>query len=180
MTVKMIVRSIGRDRLLLGPPERLADTTPALRASVRIRRELIRREFAQEAGINPGGGLTRWPKTSRFGGVDPPSKTMQRTGALLRALMGRGRGSFERITKQQAEFGVDASAVPQARILREGGDIRVTDRMRRYLSAVKGVHLKRSTKRLRIPSRPFGRSNPEARSRIADAFRAWVVRGETP
>lgn len=177
MTVRMLVRAVGQDRLLAGPRERLRNLTPALRRSVAIRREGIGREFAQEAGVNPGGGLTRWRKTSRFGNVEPPAKTMQRSGAMLRALLGSGRGSVERYTEKQAEFGVDGAAFPQARILRQGGRIRVTDRMRRFLGAVKGVHLRRSTKSIRIPARPYGSPNPATRQRINEAFRDWIVRG---
>lgn len=84
-----------------------------------------------------------------------------------------------------------------------GGQIAVTDKMRGYLAAVKGVHLKKSTKYINIPSRPFlrqtveknrqqwvsdlkklllsGRSVPEALElmgiRMADDIRATVKAG---
>lgn len=39
-----------------------------------------------------------------------------------------------------------------------GCDIRVTDKMRAYLSAAKGIHLKKSTTVIRIPERSFIRA----------------------
>lgn len=43
-----------------------------------------------------------------------------------------------------------------------GCDITVTSRMRGYLGAVKGIHLKKSTKQIRIPERSFIRAGYDA------------------
>jgi len=165
---------------------RIVDLRPAFQAWLDMRRELIKREFDRGLWLRPGGGEQFWEPTKAFGSRPAPARTMQRSGALLRALLGRHPGSIEVITENSAEFGVKGSAFPYATVHRGGAGkvgvaqarspqtIQVTPKMRGFLAANFGVFLRKSTRVIRIPRRPFATESPESRTRRAAIFSRYV------
>jgi hypothetical protein len=166
---------------------RAADLTPWAEAGVAYWRSLIEGEFAGSYWQSKGGGQRGWLPTRRFGNVPPPPSTLVRSGRLRNAWLGRGAGAVTRIGRLGAEFGV--TGFPHAAVHRGGaGDvgaaesrvpfrIRVTERMRGYLAAVKDVHLKKSTRFITIPRRPHATASPELRTGLIQLARNFITEG---
>jgi hypothetical protein len=150
---------------------------PALRAGIRAWRNIIRQEFASEGYFLLTGGFRAWPKTKPFGRREAPAKTLQRTGALLRAYMGTGSGALENIGDRFARFGVDGNVIPYGAIHRRGAVVPVTEPMRRTLSGVFDVHLRSTTSALRIPARPHAVASREVREILGELFAGYLADG---
>lgn len=183
----------SRERILERLSERAEDLTPALRAAIRAWRSVGREEFDREAWNSPSGGFRGWLPTRQFGNTPPPPKTLQRSGALLRAYLGQGPGAIEEVGRDEARFGVSGAVLPYAVVHRGGSigrlllasaqtleQIPVTPRMRRFLAAAKGVFLRKETRFIEIPRRPHFTLNPEVRTRIAAIFAAHHSGREIP
>lgn len=184
--------SVVRGEILLGLRRALADLSPALRESVRAHRQIVRKEFELEVWERPAGGKQRWLKTRAFGSdLAPagssvaPAKTLQHSGRLRRAWLGEGPGAVTRIGRRDAVFGV--SGIPYAAVHRGGtgkvltadasipAKIPVTPKMRVFLGVAKGVWLRKTTTHITIPRRPHATDNPEAATRRAAIFSAYLV-----
>lgn len=164
------------------------DTRPLLRAMIATHRHLIRGEFRGGYWLPPEGGRVRWPRTEAFGNRPAPARTMIGSGAYLSAWMG-GAGSVERITRRRAEFGVDSSRFPFARVHRatttkqltvaeskRPAEQVVSRRQRWFLGLTYGAWM-RTGAVLRTPRRPHATDNPELRRRMRALVAAWA-RGE--
>jgi hypothetical protein len=176
-------------------------------------RSVGREEFEKEAWRPGSGPMRPWVKTKPFGAKAGPGsagsygagsggfgrfetggpgtaflpvsgKTLQRTGSLLSAWLGTGTGSFERIEKYQASFGLTGRLAEIDDVHRGKGTaadsrvptrIKVTAKMRFFLGFVKGVWLKKTTTHIVIPKRPHFTGNPETATRIAAIFAAHIA-----
>lgn len=183
----------SRERIFEDLSERAEDVRPALMAAIKAWRSVGREEFDREAWNSASGGFRPWIPTKPFGNTPPPPKTLQRTGALLRAYLGMGPGAIEQVGRDEARFGVSGAVLPYAVVHRGGGvgrlllagaetveRIPVTDRMRRFLAAAKGVYLRKETRFIEIPRRSHFTLNPEVRTRIAAIFAAHHSGREIP
>lgn len=179
--IQLFVRSsqfaLTREGFASGLIPRLADFSPILPDLAQIRRDQIAAEFEGEFEALPSGGIRKWRKTSDFFGEKAPAKTLQRTGRMLRALLGRGAGGIERKTPSSITVGLDASAFPGANILRRGGRIGITPAMRGFILKRHGSTFRRGKKFIRIPARGFGGPTPETRERSKAALLRFLATG---
>lgn len=164
---------------------RATDLRPALRRWLGMRRELVRQEFEGSFWLSPGGGRVGWKSVGAFGTRPAPSSPLNRTGALLRALLG-GSGGIESVEPLEAAFGVRGDAFPGATVHRGGSGevtaaaasvparIPVTRRMRGFLAVAYRVYLRATTDTILIPRRPFATDSPEAATRRTAIFVSHV------
>lgn len=136
---------------------------------VKRTRAVIRREFSQGGGFNASGGVTRWARTEEFGtrpATVPPLGGVR--SSLLQAWQG-GEGGSLTIRPNRIEL---RAGLPYSQIQREGGRIRVTDRMRGFVGAAFGVHFRSGKTHVVIPSR----SHADARApQFVEAARGVLV-----
>jgi hypothetical protein len=140
-------------------------------------------QFRRQGSMGQGDRFKQWPKTKPFGKVEPPTRTLKRTGQYLAAWRGESAGSFTYIrpltrTLHMLEIGVDPTRFPQAKVLMANAPtrIRVTPKMRVFLGVVKGVWLKKGKTHIVIPPRPFKVSGSMV-SRVSGRLIDYIVRG---
>lgn len=161
----------------------VADLVPAFRQIITFWRDVIGQEFESESWFPPSGPARPWKKVSAFGNTPPSISILNRSGRLLEAWSG-GVGSVENLSREGATFGV--SGIPYAAVHRGGSgevftvdaerpfEIRVTDKMRRFLAGVKEVYLRASTKVISIPRRPHATMNPKVQTGISAIIVAHI------
>jgi phage gpG-like protein len=166
----------GRKELFPRIRTRAQKLAPAHQAAMQAWRDVGTEEFEREGFFLRTGGFRPWKPTSEFGNTPAPAKTLTRSGRLLASYLGVGAGGFEQISGNTVRFG---SRLPYAAVHRRGAHIQVTERMRRFLAAVKGVYLRKSTTTIRIPARPHFQASKEVRTRIANVYANFLADGST-
>lgn len=162
--------------------QRMGNMRPAYEAAVPIIRKgegSIEDQYRRQATIGRGGRSTAWPRPKPFGtDAKFQARSLKRTGRYLAAWLGEGPGAEVRIGANSVSVGVDRSAFPQLGVLQASRPtaIKVTQNMRGYLGAVKGVHLRRSTQILIVEPRAF-RTNPAMVRRARQALINYVING---
>lgn len=136
-------------------------------------------QWRRQGSIGPRGGFRAWPRTKPFGNVKAPARGLKRTGQYLAAWRGEGAGSVMRIGQSAVAIGVDPTRFPQVRVFMADSptSIRVTPRMRGYLGAVKGVHLRRATAVIVVEPRPF-LVNPPILRRARTILVSYAINGQ--
>lgn len=137
-------------------------------------------QFRRQGAMTLSGGFQAWPKTKPFGkDAKFQARTLKRTGRYLADWRGEGAGGYHVIERTRAAIGVDPSVHPQVFILMGNRPHarRVTDKMRGYLAAKKGVYLKKTTQFLITEPRPF-RVNPQMLRRARHTIANYVLTGQ--
>ena len=164
-----------------GVQARLANLRPALERIPRVMRfgeGSIEDQLRRQATLQSNGRVTNWKPTRPFGRSKPGPAGLIRTGKYAAAWLGQGAGSSTVVTGNSVTVGVSPTMFPQTRVFQ--GDspthIHVTDKMRRFLAAAKGVYLRRSTQAITVDPRAF-RTNPAMTRRARQVVLNWVVNG---
>lgn len=165
----------SRDAFASGLIPRLTDLGPPLRQSLVIRRNSIRREFAQGVEFLPSGGNRRWRRTRDFFGRKAPEKTLVRSGELLRSLQGEGPHAIEKVTDRAATFG---TTLPYAAYHRAGARISITAKMRGFVLYLYGKTFRAGKRTIILPVRSFGAATPETREEINGMFLRYFATGK--
>jgi hypothetical protein len=160
---------------------RLNDLRPALEAMPKIMREgegSIADQFARQATLEANGRVRNWPRTRAFGTDKPGSAGLLRSGKYVAAWLGKGAGSYTAITSNSVAIGVSPAMFPQEVVFQKDGPTRisVTRKMRGYLAAAKGVHLRATTTSLTLEPRAF-RANPVMVRRARQVALNYVING---
>ena len=168
---------------------RLADLSPAaefVHQTMRFGPGSINDQFNREAEANGAS----WPKTKPFGTRPAPAKTLQRTGSLLSAWVGRAPGSVSAATPNSFMVGVDTNILPQAGVFQAQAPTIIRPRkkakggkgtaMHYFLGLTYGVWISeaRLAAGLSIPPRRVA-VGTEMQVRVGDLLTRWLI-GEAP
>lgn len=121
------------------------------RLALRRVRKLIAGEFSRAHGYGPGNGQQTWRQTQPFGTRPATRPALGGPGSALAQAWQGGPGGFQSLGPRSVRFGV---SLVYAQIHREGGQIGVTPKMRRFVAWRFGVNLRPDKKTIVIPKRP--------------------------
>jgi hypothetical protein len=150
----------------------------------------IEAQFKAQAEFPRRGGRVPWKRTKAFGNRRPPAKTLQRTGALMRAWTDQGPGALTIKGRRKIAVGVDSARFPQAVVFQRQRDTLIRAKtigaqgryaMHWYLGMHLGVWI--SQRRLRAGLRIVPRRvsvNPDMMENVGNAVAKHLAGGAIP